>query len=192
MFFYRYTGATISTLHAEGTTTRQAFFARATVGAAAALLLTQQQPANAAKYGGFGAGSPEVLDPASAEINQDVLTSAAVQKALSEIKTYQASVQRMRNTLTADAQANLKRSIAQELDASRLRTSFNALNAAFEEDTQRGTDRLIRAILQDVAELESANAVKDGVQRSDRRLEIMNGKLAKLDRAFSDLLAFAK
>jgi hypothetical protein len=66
------------------------------------------------------------------------------------------------------------------------------MNTAFEEDTQRGTDRLIRNIIQDITELEAANNQKEGIERSPRRLEIMMGKLAKLDKAFDDLLAFAK
>jgi Fe-S-cluster formation regulator IscX/YfhJ len=146
----------------------------------------------AAKYGGFGAGSPEVLDPAEAEVDKDVLGSGAVQKALVKVQGYQGSVRSMQTNLVNDKQANVKPVIIKELDFGDLRSTLNTVNTAFDEDTQRGTDRLIRAIIQDITELEIANKQKDGIPRSDRRVDTMNAKLAKLDKAFEDLLAFAK
>lgn len=68
---------------------------------------------------------------------------------------------------------------------------MNTLNSAFDEDTQRGTDRLVRLIMQDITELETANKQKEGVKRSEKRLGIMFGKLDKLEKAFGDYLAFA-
>jgi hypothetical protein len=150
------------------------------------------QSASAAKYGGFGAGSPEVLDPSAAEVDSDVLGSGAVQKALVKVKGYQASVRSMQSTLATDKQANVKPTLIKELDFGDLRATLNTVNTAFEEDTQRGTDRLIRAIIQDITELEISNKQKEGIPRSDRRVDTMNAKLAKLDKAFEDLLAFAK
>lgn len=146
----------------------------------------------AAKYGGFGAGSPEVLDPTQADVDSDILKSGPVQKALEQVKGYQTAVRSMQSALEKDSQTNVKPTLRKELDFSALRVSFNTVNSAFEEDTQRGTDRLIRAIMQDITELEIANAQKDGIPRSARRVDNMQGKLAKLDKAFEDLLAFAK
>lgn len=162
------------------------------IASAAATLLLVPQTASAAKYGGFGAGSPEVLDPKDAEIDQSVLKSDTVQKALTEVRGYKSAVKAMMEALAKDPQTNVRPVILKELDFSKLRSSLNTVNSAFEEDTQRGTDRLIRVIMQDITELETANTQKDGVPRSDRRLDIMKGKLAKLDQAFDDYLAFAK
>lgn len=150
------------------------------------------QPAWAAKYGGFGAGSPEVLDPTEAEIDRNVLESGAVQSALSKIKVDQSTVRGMQDILEKDPQANLRPVIIKNLDFAALRESMNVYNTAFEEDTQRGTDRLIRIIMQDITELEIANQQKKDVPRSERRLEILKNKLAKLDSAFDQLLAFGK
>ena len=44
-----------------------------------------------------------------------------------------------------------------------VRTNLNKFNAAFSEDTQRGTDRLIRVALQDITELKKDSVVKDGI-----------------------------
>jgi hypothetical protein len=48
----------------------------------------------------------------------------------------------------------------------KIRLLLNQFNVAFSEDTQRGTDRLIRNIIQDVTELEREAVVKPGKQRS--------------------------
>jgi len=149
-------------------------------------------PAHAAKYGGFGAGSPEVLDPADADVDQSILKSDSVQSALRKVKDYQSAVRGMQSALEANPQTNVRSVIVKDLDFASLRSTLNTVNSAFEEDTQRGTDRLIRVIMQDITELEAANNQKEGVERSQRRLDIMKGKLAKLDQAFSDYLAFAK
>ena len=168
---------------------RQAFLAQA--AGITASLLAAPHPAFAAKYGSVGAGSTAVLDPKDAEVDYEILKSSAVQNALEKVKGYQSTVQNMKAGLDANPQLNIRPSIIKELDFAALRDTLNTVNTAFEEDTQRGTDRLIRVIIQDITELETANSQKDGVQRSPRRLEIMQGKLAKLDKAFGDYLAFA-
>ena len=43
-------------------------------------------------------------------------------------------------------------------------------NTAFSEDTQRGTDRLIRAILQDLTELDRETQVKPGKARAETKV----------------------
>lgn len=164
-------------------------FIQQSVAAATAFTLLPT-PANAAKYGSFGAGSPEVLDPATAIIDDEILASEAVQKAFAAVKNYKASVEAMKATLDKDDQADIGPVVRKELDFVQLRADLNTLNTAFDEDTQRGTDRLVRLIMQDVTELETANKQKAGVKRSEIRLNIMYGKLEKLNKAFSDYLAF--
>lgn len=147
-------------------------------------------PANAAKYGGFGAGSPEVIDPNDAIVDAEILASSPVQNALQGIKAYLKAVQSIQEALEKNPQADVAPFLKKEFDFAKLRTDLNTLNSAFDEDTQRGTDRLIRNIMQDITELETANKQKEGVERSERRLNIMKAKLAKLSQAFSDYLAF--
>ena len=179
---------TSTSLQAEQS--REAFLAQ-TVALTGSILFAPT-PAHAAKYGGFGAGSPEVLDPADADVDQSILKSDTVQSALRKVKDYQSAVRGMQSALETNPQTNVRSVIIKDLDFASLRSTLNTVNSAFEEDTQRGTDRLIRVIMQDITELEAANNQKEGVERSQRRLDIMKGKLAKLDQAFSDYLAFAK
>eukprot|EP00522_Entomoneis_paludosa_P010860 CAMPEP_0172457142 /NCGR_PEP_ID=MMETSP1065-20121228/20239_1 /TAXON_ID=265537 /ORGANISM="Amphiprora paludosa, Strain CCMP125" /LENGTH=196 /DNA_ID=CAMNT_0013210683 /DNA_START=123 /DNA_END=713 /DNA_ORIENTATION=- len=154
-------------------------------------LISFPMAGSAAKYGSFGAGSPLVIEAKDAEIDAEILASAPVQKALEKAKGYQAAVREIKGALSADAQTNVKPYIIKSLDFASLRDDLNVINMALEEDSQRGVDRLIRVIMQDITELEIANNQKDGIARSPRRLEIMEGKLDKLDKAFGDYLAFA-
>jgi hypothetical protein len=163
--------------------------------AAAAVPLLQvaaPESANAAKYGGFGAGSPSVLDPKDAIVDADTLKSGPVQDALNKVRGYRDLVKELSSSLDKDGQADLAPTIRKKLDFVEVRQSLNTLNSAFDEDTQRGTDRLIRLVMQDITELETANRQKEGVRRSDRRLGIMKGKLDKLTGSFEEFLAFSK
>lgn len=146
----------------------------------------------AAKYGAFGAGSPLVVDASDADIDPKVLASEPVQKAISKVRGYRATVKEIQEGLSANPQLDVKPFIVKKLDFASLRDDLNVINLALEEESQRGTDRLIRVIMQDITELEIANTQKDGIPRSSRRLEIMEGKLLKLDKAFEDYLAFSK
>merc|ERR1712151_1401143 len=106
-------------------------------------------------------------------------------------KAYANLVAEMEGALKQNSQIDLGPTIRKNLDFVQLRETLNTYNSAFDEETQRGTDRLIRVVLQDITELETANRQKDGIPRSDRRVEAMQGKLKKLNEAFSDLLKFA-
>eukprot|EP00980_Cylindrotheca_fusiformis_P003525 scaffold783_cov118-Cylindrotheca_fusiformis.AAC.11 len=146
--------------------------------------------ANAAKYGGIGASSPGVLDPKEAIVDDAVLSSSAVQNALKSVKDYSDLVGEMKKALAENDQVNLGPVLRKQFDFGKLRSDLNSLNAAFDEDTQRGTDRLIRGIIQDLTELETANSQKEGIERSPRRVANMDAKLDKVQAAFNDYLAF--
>jgi len=149
------------------------------------------KPAMAAKYGAVGRGSPNVLDPKEAIVDQDILASDSVQKSLGEIKLYAKAVAAIKAELLKNPQADIEPYIRKNFDFSILRASLNNINSVFDEDTQRGTDRIIRIIIQDVNEIEVNSRLKEGIPRSEKRLVLINGKLSKLEKAFKDFLAFA-
>ena len=125
-----------------------------------------------------------MLNPTDAIIDEEILKSTQVQNAWGKIKAY------LNGVPLVKMKAALETEPRKEFDSVALRTSLNTVNSAFDEDTQRGTDRLIRNIMQDITELETSNRQKPGVPRSDIRLNIMKGKLDKLAKAFGDYLAF--
>ena len=67
---------------------------------------------------------------------------------------------------------------------------MNKYNEAFTEDTQRGTDRLIRTVLQDVIELQKDSVFKGDKARSDIKVGILEKRLDSTERALTDLKAF--
>ncbi|GAB5037520.1 Hypothetical protein NocV09_08400130 [Nannochloropsis oceanica] len=167
-------------------------FVKSTLGFASALgvvaTLSPSLPANA----GFLNKDklPEVIKPVDAEIDQDILKSSDVQDELKAIRKYQAGVSSIKADFTGNPQADLYDRVRKELDVSSLRDSLNKVNTVFSEDTQRGTDRIVRIILQDVNELEVAARQRPGTTRSDTKLKLINKKLKKLDDAFSELLTY--
>lgn len=173
----------------KGATSRIEFLQRSAALAASLTLLPGQ--ANAAKYGGFGAGSPEVIDPKDAIVDSDILKSDSVQSAIKSVRGYKQSVLDMKSSLASDNQADIGPKIRKDFDFSIVRTDLNSINAALDEDTQRGTDRIVRAILQDITELEVTQKQKPGVARSETRLGNVIRKLDKLEKSFDDYLAFA-
>lgn len=171
------------------TTTRLQFLQTATI-ATVLSTLPFTAPANAAKYGAFGASSPEVLDPKSAIIDDEILKSEPVQTAIACLRGYLDAVTSIQSELKGNGQADIGPSVRAKFDFVKLRADLNTAGTALDEDTQRGTDRIARLILQDITELETANRQKDGVARSEKRLAIMTKKLDKLAKAFKDYLAF--
>ena len=67
---------------------------------------------------------------------------------------------------------DLEKRIKSELSISAVRTSLNKYNEGFSEDTQRGTDRLIRVVIQDISELGKDVPLKSGKARSETKVEM--------------------
>merc|ERR1712194_701112 len=130
------------------------------------------------------------LDPKDAIVDDEILASKVVQDAVKSVKNSLALVCEMQAALEKNDQVNLGPVIRKQFDFGKLRADLNSLNTAFDEDTQRGTDRLIRGILQDLTEIEQANAQKDGIERSPRRVANLSAKLNKVEGAFKAFLAF--
>jgi len=170
---------------------RKNFIKQVSSSIAGAAFFVSSTPANAAKYGNIGRGSPLVLDPSTAEVDTEILNSAPVQKAFANLKQYNAAAKSIKGVLLKNPQANVGPEVRKYFDFSRLRGDLNTLNSVFDEDTQKGTDRLIRNILQDITELEAQSVIKEGVPRSEIRLNKIIAKCDKLTKAFDDYLAFA-
>ena len=71
------------------------------------------------------------------------------------------------NLQNKNNQLDLVSRIEKDLKIGPIRTSLNKFNSAFSDETQRGTDRLIRVIIQDISELEKDAPIKAGKVRSE-------------------------
>jgi hypothetical protein len=134
-----------------------------------------------------------VANPKTAEIDKDLLKSESVQSQVQQVEKVRGTVKKLQAGLDANMQVDLSPIFGKDLDTLKLRNSLNKINeVVVDEETQRGTDRLTRTIIQDVYELEASSKVKDGYARSAKKAASMQAKLVKLDESFGQYLAFFK
>ena len=145
-------------------------------------------PVMAASYGSFGKGATAVIDPTTAVV---VGVTDDVKSGSSSITKYIDTVKSIRSDLSKNAAMDLIGPI-KSLPPAGLRDAMNKFNTAFDEETQRGTDRLIRVALQDITELQREVIVKDGKSRSEAKAAIVDKRLAALEDALTTLSSFLK
>jgi len=171
----------------------------AKMGKSAAALVTGALLISAVPAPSFAAGSKtwlgsqysEVIDPKDAKLSESGLSDDA-KSGLSSIKSYISAVQAAKADLAKDSNTELYSRLQKSLEPSAVRTSLNKFNSAFDEDTQRGTDRLIRLVLQDLTELDRETQLKPGKARADVKVAIINKRLSATEEALKSLSDFAK
>jgi len=132
----------------------------------------------------------EVIDPKTAVVNEETVKSDDVKAGVSGIQSLITVVSSLKSDLVSNPQVDLLTTIKSELNSAKVRGVLNKFNTAFSEDTQRGTDRLIRNIIQDVTELERDTILKPGKDRADTKIAIIAKRLTATQTALQDLLAF--
>eukprot|EP01039_Chlorochromonas_danica_P007944 gene7944-8764_t len=155
---------------------------KAAVGALSLTALLSSSPVLAARY--------EVIDPQAAVLNVDTKDSQEVKEGREAVNALIATVAGIKADLAKDGQIDLSKRITDELSIAKARIAFNKFNTAFDEDTQRGTDRLIRNIIQDVTELQREALVKEGKQRSNVKIANVEKRLNAAEDALKELAAF--
>ena len=125
-------------------------------------------------------------------MDKEILATPAVQAAVKTTAGYISAIREIRTQLEKDGQVDILPYVSKTLEVGSLRTALNTVNTVLDEDSQRGSDRIIRAAVQDIAELKVAAKIKEGVPRSDIRLGNVCRKLEKLEKTFVDVLAFVQ
>ena len=105
--------------------------------------------------------SSKVISPKDAQLTEDAATNENVAAGKKALKNYISIAQSLCQDLQKDSQLDVRTRL-KELGGADVRTNLNKFNEAFSEDTQRGTDRLIRVALQDITELKKDAVVKEG------------------------------
>ena len=147
-------------------------------------------PADAANYFGKGNSYSEVVDPKSAVMNEETYKSDDVKAGVEGLAKLRGTVDSMKSAVSANKNADISSFLKGDFSALKLRTVLNKYNNAFSEDTQRGTDRLIRAVIQDATELERESQVKPGKDRSDTKLGNVQKRLDAAGAALAELADF--
>ena len=170
--------------------TRRAVLARAiTAGSVGLLGGGVAQPALAGYVTSLGF---ETTLPKDAEKDDELLASSQVQRGLKNVVNYRVSARNLYSKFSSDPNVNLIPSIRSDFDFSKLRDDLNLLTSVFDEQTQLTTDRLTRAILYDLTELENASRFKNNEEpvRTEKKVQNVAKWFVKLDGDFATLLSY--
>ena len=137
-----------------------------------------------------GVYSMDIVKAADAVLDEDALRSGSVQGALNEFKSYAVGVVKLREVLNNDDQFDVGKVLKKEYDIVKVRATFNKLTPIWDEDTQRGVDRLTRAVIQDITEAEAASKYNDAGVRTPKKLTLLTAKLDKLDGSMRKLFGY--
>lgn len=171
------------------------------VAAAAAAAVAGGRPgtAYAAKYdqlGGFGSGDFEVTDPAKAVLEGD---KARLKSLNDKLLNYLKACQLAKQNVAQDQNADILPFLSKAYAVSDMRPILNEISLMFDEDSQRGIDRLNRKVINDIYSLLSDVAPfkqnKDNtgkLPRSRRRVEALVSKLTDLEAGLSGIELYVK
>jgi len=160
---------------------------RRTLGGLAVGGLAMATPFTSRAY--EGVYGMDIVKAKDAVLDEEALASAPVKKALEEFKGYAGGIVQLKAELEKNDQIDIASVLRKDYDLLKVRGTFNALAAVWDEDTQRATDRIMRSILQDLVEVETAAKLVDG-KRSPKKLKLTNEKLVKLDQNFRKLFSY--
>lgn len=154
----------------------------------AALGVAGVGPASAGYISNLGI---EVTKPADAEKDDELLESKEVQQGLTNLKGYKSAAASLKSQFDADQNMNLIPAIRKQFDFGKVRDDLNVLSAVFDDTTQATTDRLSRAVLYDLTELENASRFKkDDPARTAKKIANVERWFTKLDTDISTFLSY--
>ena len=131
--------------------------------------------------------------PKDADIDQDLLSSRPVQASLRNMIKYKNAAKTLKGAFEKDTGMQLIPTIRKEFDFSKLRDDLNVVTTVFDDDTQLTTDRLGRAILYDLTELENASRLKkEETGRTEKKIASVSKWFDKLDGKRSPALLRAR
>ena len=95
---------------------------------------------------------------------------------------YKNAAKTLKGAFEKDTGMQLIPTIRKEFDFSKLRDDLNVVTTVFDDDTQLTTDRLGRAILYDLTELENASRLKkEETGRTEKKIASVSKWFDKLD-----------
>lgn len=158
---------------------------------ASAAAATYSTPAWAG-YAGEGASlGLKTVKPKDAEKDDELLATKEVKKALYNLQNYRTAATRLKAKFDADNNLALIPIIRKEFDAGNVRDELNMVTTIFDDDAQKTIDRIDRAIIYDLNELENASRQKASVpERTPKMITNVNLWFAKLDKDFGELFAY--
>lgn len=175
-------------INAFGLTTEQSRRA-VLAGVAGAVIGVGASPVNAGYVTNLGIATS---DPKEAELDAELLKTREVQQGISNIRGYKKAAGALQKQFSVNTDVPLIPTIRKYFDLSKLRDDLNVVTAVFDEGTQPTIDRLSRAILYDLTELENASRFKKGEAqtRTAKKVDNVNKWFTKLDADFDTLISY--
>lgn len=165
-------------------------------GAVGAWALVANAP-NASAVGGAGGSFSSTvfpkeglsaLTPGKVSVDQAIVKDPKTQQALKDLQEYRKKVAAIMAEFKGNPQMDVGGAIRKTFNLSVLRDDLNKVNLVFDEETQKSTDRVVRAIIQDIQEVETAAVVKKGYERSPKKVERTKRWIEQLEGDFDKLL----
>eukprot|EP00188_Purpureofilum_apyrenoidigerum_P002601 Plantae.Rhodophyta-Purpureofilum_apyrenoidigerum.ctg26654.p1 GENE.Plantae.Rhodophyta-Purpureofilum_apyrenoidigerum.ctg26654~~Plantae.Rhodophyta-Purpureofilum_apyrenoidigerum.ctg26654.p1 ORF type:complete len:206 (+),score=49.81 Plantae.Rhodophyta-Purpureofilum_apyrenoidigerum.ctg26654:137-754(+) len=136
---------------------------------------------------GFNAGS---IKPGDIPLDQETLKSKDVQAKLQDLRQLREKVQKLAEDFANNSQLDVVGRVSGLVDISTLRDDLNTINTVFDEETQIKTDRVVRAVIQDISDLKGVAVLKPNQERSPKKADNTKGKIVKLAGDMDKLLQF--
>lgn len=138
----------------------------------------------------FASGPLEYINPKDAVLVTEAASSTDVKTGREGLQDLINKLDSLKSELEKNRQAEVSDRVQKDFRLDAVRETLNKFNGAFSEDTQRGSDRLIRLFLQDVTSLEREGQVKTGRERSEARTNSILKTLNKAESTLKELQSF--
>lgn len=150
----------------------------------------QTSPVIAANYGGFGSTSAEVVQPKDAVIDSELASTDDFKKGAEGLAKALQTVKSIKADFNKNNQIDVGGRVRAELPTATIRGDLNKYSAAFSEDTQKGSDRLIRRVIQGFTEIDRESQVKEGKTRSSAKISALEKRLSTIIEDLESLSQF--
>jgi hypothetical protein len=140
-----------------------------------------------------GYNAPDRTAPGSVTVDAEVMKRPETKAALKKLSDYDALIKDTAAQFKADPMSyDVAAKVKSSFKVDDIRSSLNIVNEAFDEDTQRVTDKVVRGIIQDIGEVITNSTVKPGTSRTSKKIDRTTQWLSKISGDFDYLLAFYK
>jgi hypothetical protein len=131
-----------------------------------------------------------LISHADAVIDSELASSEDFKKGLEGLTKVSQAVKTLKEDFSKNGNLDVIGRVRSDLNAAEVRTSLNKYSSAFSEETQRGSDRLIRQVIQGITELEREGLVKEGKARSGPKTAAVGKRLASISDSLDVLVQY--
>lgn len=140
-----------------------------------------------------GYNAPEKTTAATTKVSADVMSTPEAKEALKKLQEISTQLLSLTSAFEGNPKFyNLADELQRGIKVDDIRSALNTVLDAFDEETQKTTDKLARGIIQDLSELIYNSSIAPGVTsgRTPNRIDRIAKWLAKINGDFNYLLSF--